>query len=318
MTAGTLAVGTGVASPALSVAAGKRPTPRHRCSFSIESIGNNAPTAVSGPFDPATTGTFAVLRRASLPEDTPPPINPFAEDLSYRLRTYFPGEIRQLEQDAEGNRYFLLPGFERGFPVVPARCLPERLRKRQAKFIAEQRRREIEPAYCIEVIGPHRPRYAGGSCQPFSTIQTGERLIATAASRSDVIELAPDGVATVRIRYPAGEVIDAPVSSNSYSFTPPPRLIKEALAAIRHLVAKGTMHLSERQREALGRLLVKRAEHLSARLIPQTVQWLDAAGNTLRSFTPSSRIRGLALLGLLISGEGESSNVAGGFPISTG
>jgi hypothetical protein len=308
-------VGAAAAWPTMSLAAGRRVTAR-ACSFSIEAVGNGLPAASSEPFDPASTAMFAVLRRPSLTQDLPPPINPFGEDLSYALRSYFPNEIRQLEQDAEGERYFLVPGFERGFPVPPARCLPKRLRRREAKLIAEQRRRELEPAYCIEDVGPRRPRYAGASCQPFSAVQTGERLAATAASRSDVIELAPDGVATVRLLYRGGQVVTAAVSSNSYSFTPPQRPIREAVVAIGHLVAK-VRHLSERQRRAVERSLLKRTERLAATLIPKTVQWLDGAGNTIRDFTPSSRLRGLALLGPLLSEGNEGSSAERGVLVSS-
>jgi hypothetical protein len=81
--------------------------------------------------------------------------------------------------------------------------------------------------------------------------------------------------------------------------------------ALRRLTAKG-MHLSERQRISQLRSFFKRAERIAAGLTPTVVRWLDAAGNTIRSFTPSSRFAGLALFGPLISGEGESSSSASG------
>jgi len=311
---GVLALGGAVASPAESSAASRS---RVGCSFPIESIGNRAPTASSGPFLPAVTASFAVLRRASLPEDVPPPINPLGEDLGYRLGSYFPDEIRQLNRDAEGDRYFLVPGFERGFSVPPARCLPKDLRKRRAKLVAEQRKQEVEPVYCIEDVGPRRPRYAGATCQPFSAIQTGETLAATAASRTDVVELAPDGVATVRLSYRGGEAINAAVTSNSYSFTPPQRPIKAALLAVRKLVAKAR-HVSQRQRIAQERSFLKRVERIAASLIPQTVQWLDAAGTTIRSFAPSAHMPAFALIGPLITVEGESSGAERSVALSTG
>jgi hypothetical protein len=311
---GVLAVGAAAALPTLSPAAGMRVTAR-ACSFPLEAIRNRLPAASSEPFDPAITAMFAVLRRPSLPQDLLAPINPLGEDLSYQLRSYFPGEIRLLEADAEGDHYFLVPGFERGFPVPPARCLPKSLRRRHAQLVAEQRRREVDPVYCIEDVGPRRPRYVVASCQPFSAIQSGERLVATAASRSEVIELAPDGVAGVRLLYRGGSVINAAVTSNSYRFTPPQRLVKAVAVEISHLVAR-TPHPSERQRVALERSFFKRAERLAARLIPESVLWLDAAGNTIRSFRPSSRF--LAVLGPLISSGSESSNAEGGFSVSSG
>ena len=44
--------------------------------------------------------------------------------------------------------------------------------------------------------------------------------------------MAPDGVATVRLRYRNGDVITAPVAGNVFDFTPPQRPIKK-LEALR-------------------------------------------------------------------------------------
>jgi hypothetical protein len=312
-----LSVAFAVLGVAVSGAAAKRAKVRHPCSNLVTPFSLATPAPTSEPFDPSVVAMFAVLRRASGPDDVLPPINPLGEDLSYQLRSYYPAEIRQLAKDAEGERYFLVPGYPRVFPIPPERCLPKQVRHLHARLVAEQRQREIQPTFCIEDIGPHRRRYAGANCLPVSAIQTGEALLGATASRSDVVELAPDGVATVRLSYRTGEVISAPVSAGVYSFTPPQAPIKQAIKALRPLRLGGA-HQSERQREKRARALFRRAEQLFLRLIPRTVQWLDAAGGTIRSFSPPSHGGGGAgLFSLLLAGEGASS-VEGGLAISAG
>ena len=226
-----------------------------------------------------------MLRRPAGAEDQLPPLNPLGEDLTYQLRSYFPDEIRQIARDADGARYFVVPGYRRVFPIPAAQCLPKRLRHLHAELLAKQRVQEMEPIYCIDNIAAHRNRYREAACLAFSTVQTGEAITASSASRTDVVELVPDGVATVRLSYPAGQVIVAPASGNAFSFTPPQGPIKAAVKALRPLRLHGR-HPSPRQLEVqLGRL-VNRAEKLFESLRPKTVEWLDVAGRVLRSFSP--------------------------------
>jgi hypothetical protein len=307
MLAGMIAV-LGLAA---SAASGRAKT-GHPCLNTVSIFRQSGPTPVSEPFDPAVTGMFAVLRRSSGVEDQIPPINPLAEDLGYQLRSYYPAEIRQLARDADGERYFLIPGYKRGFAIPPAKCLPKGLRHLRARFVEEQHQREIQPNYCLEDIGPHRSSYFGANCLPFSAIQTGEDLLGASASRTDVIELAPDGVATVRLTYRSGDVVNAAVSGNVYSLTPPQAPIRQALKELRPLEIHRA-HLTERQREARTRALFRRAEQLFVRLVPQTVGWIDATGATIRSFSPPAHAAGGigALFSLLL--EGSATSVEAGF-----
>jgi hypothetical protein len=299
-----------------SPAAGSGRKHRNPCVTFITGLGNsnNSPVALSEPLDPAVTGSFAVLRRPSLPEDVLPPINPLGEDLGYQLRGYFPGEIRQLVKDAEGDRYFLIPGFERGYLVPPAQCLPKRERHLHAQLVADQRKRELEPVYCLEDMGPHRPRYGGASCLPFSAIQSGQALADTAGSRTDVLELAPDGVATVRLSYRSGDVLNAAVSNNVFTFTPPQKPIKQAIKALRSLQPRREPS-NGRQRSAEFKKLLAKGEALSKSLVPQTVQWIDASGRLIRSYSPPTRG---SLVALALAPFGDGSSSSGGFTISTG
>src|SRR5689334_2844682 len=203
------------------------------CSLGLSSP-LSRPTAETMPLDPAITSMFAVLRRPAGAEDQLPLFNPLNEDLGYQLRSYLPGYIRQLASDPDGERYFLIVGFERGFALPPAHCLPKVLRRHLTQLIAEQRERERQPVYCIEDVGPRRSQY-GAACQPFATIQTEGSLIASAQSTSEVIDLVPDGVVSVRLHYRNGTTITAPVANNEFGFTPPQGPIKKARARVRRL-----------------------------------------------------------------------------------
>jgi hypothetical protein len=271
---------------------------KHRarpCSFSVGPV-SAGPTVESGALDPEITATYAILRRAPGPEDQLPPINPLGEDVQYQLRSYFPGYIRQVAVDPDGDRYFMVVGFEHGFGVPPARCLPPKLRRHRAQLVAEQHARERRLVYCIEDVGPHRPRYPEAGCQPFAAIPTGENLTATASSRNEVTLLVPDGVATVRLLYRSRAVITAPVNNNAYSFTPPQRPIKRAMKRLRRLLqALNKGHLTSRQRSRALRELSKRSGHIFAQLPPRRVEWLGANGELVRGFQP--RAQGLTIFG---------------------
>ena len=268
---------------------------RHPCSESSIGFGPQTPNIETGPLEASVTAMFAFLRRPAGPEDALPPLNPFDQDVGFQLRAYFPGEIRQIARDPDGERYFEIPGFERGITLPPARCLPAPLRKRRPQIVEEQRKREAQPVYCIDALGPERPTYPRERCSAFAEVQTGASLIATAQSTTEVIELAPDGVATVRLRYRNGDVITAPVAGNVFDFTPPRRPIKKLEVLQRKLereIEKGTVH--GRELEPLAR----RLEAARARLVPETVEWLAGDGQQVRVLHPAVR-RGSG--GLIIS-----------------
>ncbi|HTY96993.1 MAG TPA: hypothetical protein VMB91_08130, partial [Solirubrobacteraceae bacterium] len=244
---------------------------RHPCSEISVGLGPQTPNAETAPLEPSVTAMFAFLRRPAGPEDALPPLNPFDQDVGFQLRAYFPGEIRQIARDPDGERYFEIPGLERGITLPPARCLPAPLRKRRPQIVEERRKREAQPVYCIDALGPERPTYPQERCSAFAEVQTGASLIATVQSTTEVIELAPDGVATVRLRYRNGDVVTAPVAGNVFEFTPPQRPIEKLRALQRKLareIQKGGIH---------GRGLEPLAKRLAAaraRLVPSTVEWL--------------------------------------------
>jgi hypothetical protein len=264
---------------------------------------NHAPAPLAQPVDPVITGIYAVLRRPAGAGDALPPINPLGEDLADELRAYFPAEIRQVAADARGDRYFVVPGFARAFPVPAARCLPKAQRRERPRLVERQHKEEQVPSYCIEELGPGRPAAGGAVCRPFAAIQTGDQLDVELTRLRTTVDLVPDGVATVRIAYPDGTVFTAPAAENAFTFAPPPREItvpsKQLRSLLRRYNRQLAHHPSRARRRALRRRAVARLHHLLASYVP-TVQWLDAAGNVSRTFPPS--VSDAELTVLLIAG----------------
>jgi hypothetical protein len=126
-------------------------------------------------------------------------------------------------------------------------------------------------------------------------VQSGTRLIATAESTSDVLELAPDGVATVRLLYRNGSVVVAPVVNNVFSFTPPERLIKEAKVGVQRFERELRKEPRSRRPHALRRLAKLFREALDG-VRPQTVEWLAANGQPVRIFRPRTERATLFIL----------------------
>ncbi len=259
------------------------------------------PVELAGPLEPAVLGEFGVLRRAAVPADQLPPLNRIGSRVGSELSSYYPGYIRQLVRLANGSRYFLIPGFKRVPKLPPARCLPKQLR--------HLRQPKPEPVYCIAGIGPTVRPLAGISCQTLAEIETGGDLAEPYFSSSFQVDLVPDGVATVRLVYRGGTVIAAPVSENAFVFTPPRGLIERAKAAFKRLErvfenerTHRHRHLTKRQRQRAVGVVIKALDHVLSQLPPKQVQWLDAGGRVLRSFTPNRDRNGfLVTTGSIVS-----------------
>ncbi len=270
-------------------AAAKKAAPRtSSCSGVIRALEPQSepePLELAGPLEPAGLGRFGVLRRAAAPADQLPPLNRIGSSLDSELISYYPGYIRQLARLANGSRYFLIPGFKRAPTLPPARCLPKQLR--------HLRQPKPELVYCIAGIGPTVRPLGGVSCQTLAEIEAGAGLAEPYLSSSLQVDLVPDGVATVRLRYRGGTVIAAPVSENAFAFTPPPGLIERAEAAFKRLErafederTHRHKRLTKRQRRHAVGVVIKALDRVISQLPPTRVQWLDAAGHVLRSFKP--------------------------------
>jgi hypothetical protein len=255
---------------------------------------NRAPAALPGSADPTITGSFAVLRRAIAPSDQPPPLNPLAEDVDYQLAGYYANQVRQLKQLPDGSRFFVIAGLPRLNAIPPARCLPPQLRPKRKQLVEEQLRRAREPVYCIAQIGGGAEQAFGGEveCPRFADIYTGMNLIGSDMSSRPVLELAPDGVVTVRLTYRGGVTVSAAVSENAYLFTPPQAPIRHAEAAFERLArhffsrSRSKKAVSKRERKKQVQAIINLLMRQSLRLAPQQIEWLAADGHVLRTMTP--------------------------------
>jgi hypothetical protein len=288
-------LGAALAPGAVAANTGASPSP---CGSSNSSSGSGPglsgalveagmPVTLPDPLDPAIVGNFAVLRRASGPQDQVPPVNSLAEQVGIYLSGYYPGFVRQLFQLPDGRRLFLISGLPRLIPVPATRCLARTLRPRRNQLVEQQVRRGTEPVYCLAVIGGRPSSFSGEpGCRRFADVYTGANLLASDTSTSPVVELAPDGVASVRLSYRDGTTITAQVLESAYMFTPPQAPIRRANVTLERVVrvlapAKGPRPSRGRQRSALE--LVQRT---LAALAPVQVQWLAADGRLLRTVTP--------------------------------
>jgi hypothetical protein len=243
------------------------------------------PVALAGAPEPVALSRFGVLRRAAGPADQLPPLSRIGFEVDSELSSYYPGYIRQLIQLPNGSRYFVIPGFKRVLHLPPAQCLPKQLR--------HLRQPQPEPVYCVAGIDVDVRQGADVSCQTLAEIETGSDLAKPLTSSSFQVDLVPDGVATVRLVYRGGTVITAPVSENAFTFTPPRAMIRRAKATFKHFertfeLERRHTHkrLTQRERRRRSRAAIKLLERVFDELPPKQVQWLNAGGQVVRSFTP--------------------------------
>ena len=287
-------------------AAGAKAQPVCRGSSGLSSlIENRTPAQLPGSVDPSIAASFGVLRRAGTAGDEPPPLNPLAEEVGDRLAGYYPGEVHQLFQFPDGRRFFLVVGLPRLLPIPPAQCLPSQLRSRRKQLVEDELKRAQEPLYCIvgvatlPVAGP-----GNGNCSRFAEIYTGASLLLNGGLGSHlVVDLVPDGVAEVNLRYSDGTLISASVLENAYVFTPPPALVKRAEALFnpsKLLRALTRKHLSKRERREYQRRLYKQFEEALIAEVPGQVQWLAGDGYVVRTIRPVSLLHARPLTSLVV------------------
>jgi hypothetical protein len=257
----------------------------------MESFEFLTPAPLSTPLDPNVVAMYDVLRRPAGPQDSPPLLNSLGPELTGQLRGYYAAYVRRLAGDPDGEGYFLIPGLTVSFKFPPARCVSKRLRRKLPRLIAERRAREQEPIYCI--VTPRRQPYLGYSsptadCEPFTAVTSGTDYTVHEASSSKVIQLVPDGVATVHLSYRGGEAIEAAVSDNAFSYKPPHGPIKQARKEVRRIFQALSRHLSRRQGKRLERKAFKTLTRVLAELEPTLVQWLGPHGEVLRTLHPRS------------------------------
>jgi hypothetical protein len=266
-----------------------------RCASSLHLLGlfsDSEPAPIATPLDPTVLSQYAVLRRAAVSEDVLPPLNKLGGALEGKLASYYPAYIRRLSRLPDGGRYFLITGFERAPTIPPASCLPKSLRPNRPHLVALAHDLAVEPAYCIGVVEGLQESNEGVTCQRYSTVYSGaglaeETLFVLAGSKKQTrVELAPDGVASVRLRYPGAAPLTATVSENAYVFSPPPPDFESFKKAVKKLEAKKRAHPKTKKSETREGLEgLELFERFARRHVPK-VEWLGAEGQLIKSFTP--------------------------------
>jgi hypothetical protein len=236
---------------------------------------------------------FAVFRRSALLRDHLSGLGSGGGGLGrelaavYELSGYYPAYVRRLVRRADGRRYFVIPAYARSEPVLPARCLAGGARERR-ELVERQRRLLTEPVDCIVEVGGRETATPEG-CESFGAIDEGGRVFrADALTKTPVVELAPDGVASARIVYREAAAITVPVNENAFLFTPPPPSSRVA-ASLRRLLPSllTARHAAQRRRTLQWDAIVHETD-------PTKLEWLDSAGRVIRAINAPTAARAAA------------------------
>jgi hypothetical protein len=266
----------------------------------IPSFGDSGevqPQELASPPEASILASFAIFRRGALPSDQLPPLNP-ASGLDYGLASYYPAYVRQLDLPATGGRAFVIPGFRLPYSIPPARCLSPLLGEPRAKLVEEARQLAAEPVYCIVETGTGKA-VSLPECTPFARIDDGGRMFAADLSRERVIDLVPDGVASVRVVYRSGPPIVAGVSEDATIYEPPKALYKHAEKALKRRQRALARRLKSRYPHgkvpprAAIRVYEQLLEAIDAQIEPLRVEWIGAAGAVIRTIPRPARTHGL-------------------------
>jgi hypothetical protein len=238
------------------------------------------------PLDTAILSNFAIFRRSAFPSDALAELKPRGDGLDrelskvYELSGYYPAYVRQLTRLPDGRRYFVIPAYGRAEAVLPAHCLPAGERERRL-LVEEQHRRLVEPVDCIIEVGGSENEPPLG-CEPFDAIDEAGRVFEPDLYKELIVELVPDGVASVRIAYRETPPIDVPVSENAVWFTPPPPAPRVKAELKRLEPSIFARHLTRVQR----RRFTMQWDAAVRETEPTTIEWLDNTGELVRTINP--------------------------------
>ncbi len=256
-------------------------------------VDESVPTELSTSLETGVLARFAVLRRAALPGDRIPLFSPVAFQIDGQLASYYPAYVREVKTLSNGSRYFLIPGFAHPQSIPPARCLPPSQRAERQKLVEQAARLADEPVYCIVLIG----REGGPSeCEPFAEVEQAPRVFQPTVSQEATVELVPDGVASVRAAYVIGAPVTITVAENVYALTPPAavRLREHKLLKQGERRVERDKHPTKAQRRRAFNAFLKLVKKVLAEAEPTKLEWLDSAGQPIRTISrPSSKAGGL-------------------------
>ncbi len=290
-----LAAGALVASPALAASAGNTQSCRPtfvETSTSPEDV-ESLPAELTSPLEAGVLAQFAVLRRAALPSDRIPALSSVGFQVDSQLASYYPAYVREVKTLADGTRYFLIPGFERAQSVPPAHCLSASQQVQRQKLVEQERQRAAEPVYCIVELGREA---SGTECEPFAEVAQSVRFFQPDLTEEAIVELAPDGVASVRASYVSGAPVTVAVAENVYALGPRRAILQRGLKALKKLQHRiaGIKHLTTAQRRRELNRLLTRIGKVLVEAEPTKIEWLDGTGGLVRTIgRPSGRAGGL-------------------------
>ncbi len=206
---------------AASVVSGKAHQAQISCEEAIlPAWHKQAPQLISSSLPQRIQSRYAIFRRLADPKDTPRGgtkmfVNALATQ--FEIGSYYGTFVRRLTGLAGNREYFVVPGFARPRPLYPSGCGTVAQRRRRTE---ERRHRIAEPIFCIGEIVLDK-KAVPISCEPFAAVPHGLAIFeSSGVMHTPVVQLVPDGVATLRIDYRETPPMIFNVTTNTFTFTP--------------------------------------------------------------------------------------------------
>jgi hypothetical protein len=197
------------------------------------------------------------------------------------MRGFWRSVARQVTEG--GTNWELMPGLPEAPPPISAQCLSEKQRARLPELRARQRRISKEPVICL--IPPAQSGVVLTiTCPRLGQVLGGQTLIDVGESTTPVPELAPDGVASVKVVFGIGSVTSM-VTDNVYTVVRAQGPILAAKQRAAMLLAKLTSspRKSPAAEKRIEHELLRVDNRLAGLVRPIEVDWLNASGVVIRA-----------------------------------
>jgi hypothetical protein len=272
------------------------PTRSDRCDASTGTggpapSGEAPPLELSSPPEAAILERFAVFRRAALPSDPLPALSPVGAQLENQLISFYPAYTRQVKTGSTGGRYFVIPGFARPLSIPRVGCLPASLRRDRPALVERAHKLASEPVYCIVEVGRET---TPSECDWFSQVEESPRVFAPSLSNeAPIVELVPDGVASVRANYRIGAPVVVKTAENAYTLKPSRAVLSRERRSAREIESR-TEHEehehdhSRAEEQRLSGAALRAILKIATEAAPVKLEWLGGAGEVVRGIAPPS------------------------------